>query len=100
MAGDGSGGEAYSHWKPCLLQESDTWVVAFIVDQHPDGLTTVFVPEAPRADSGNSKIIATASLRVVPITMKEALFGLRHFGAGLSHRIPVESVRNEVEGVL
>jgi len=87
-AGDQDGAEAYSHWKPCLLQDGDAWVIAFIVDQQSDGHTTVFVPEAPRAEAGNSKIVATASIHIVPLTMKEALFSLRHFGAGLSHKIP------------
>lgn len=47
MAGDGSGEEAYSHWKPCLLQEANAWMVAFIVDQHPSGLTRYSYPKRP-----------------------------------------------------
>jgi uncharacterized membrane protein len=82
MAGDQVGDSLRSKWKAVLLEDGDGWVVAFIVDQSEKGLTTVFIPECPRGDSGNSKIIQTSSLRYLEVTTMEAVNLLRHYGAG------------------
>lgn len=88
MAGEVTGTDSASKWKAGLLADGDAWVIAFIVDEHPNGMTTLFVPESPRADSGNTKIVETASLRFHQIGMREAYLALRHYGAGLGDKIP------------
>jgi uncharacterized membrane protein len=88
MAGEMQGSEATSKWKAGLLADGDAWVIAFIVDEHANGLTTLFIPEAPRADSGNTKIVETASLQFHQIGMREAYLALRHYGAGVGGKLP------------
>lgn len=88
MAGEMEGNEETGKWKAGFYGEGDDWVIAFIVDQHDNGLTTVFIPEAPRADSGNTKIVDTATMRFHQISMREAYFSLRHYGAGIAGKIP------------
>lgn len=65
-----------------LLQDGEAWVIAFIVEEDPDGYTTVFIPESPRADSGNTKILLTSSLSYHNLSVREALSCLRHYGGG------------------
>lgn len=65
-----------------LLQDGDAWVIAFIVEQNPNGYTTVFIPESPMGNSGNSKMLRTSSLCYYDLSVKEALSCLRRYGAG------------------
>lgn len=83
MAGHDDRGDPRSTLTAILLWDEDAWVIAFIVEQAPTGYTTVFIPESPRVDSGNSKMLLTASLTYHEITMREAMSCLRHYGAGL-----------------
>jgi uncharacterized membrane protein len=82
LAGDQVSDSLRSKWKPVLLEDGEGWVVAFIVEQSESGYTTVFIPESPRGDSGNSKIIPTSSLRFHDVTTMQAVNFLRHYGAG------------------
>ena len=69
-------------FRAILLLDGDAWVIAFIVEEEADGYTTVFIPESPRADSGNSKIIRTSSLQCHNLSVREALSCLRRYGGG------------------
>jgi uncharacterized membrane protein len=88
MAGEMDGADASNIWKAGLLADGDAWVIAFIVEEHPNGMTTLFIPESPRADSGNTKIVKTASLQFHQIGMREAYLALRHYGAGVGGKLP------------
>jgi uncharacterized membrane protein len=83
VAGQQLGGETGNTLTAVLLRDQDAWVIAFLVEESPHGYTTVFIPEAPRADSGNSKILLTASLCYHRLSMREAMNCLRHYGAGM-----------------
>jgi uncharacterized membrane protein len=89
MAGEVDGTDVGQSWKAGLLADGDAWVIAFVVEQHDNGRTTVFVPESPRADSGNTKIIETATMQFHPIGMREAYAALRHYGAGMGSKLPM-----------
>jgi uncharacterized membrane protein len=89
MAGEVEGTDMGHQWQAGLLADGDAWVIAFIVEEHANGRTTVFVPESPRADSGNTKIIETTSMQFQPLGMREAYAALRHYGAGVGSKLPV-----------
>ena len=74
--------EANHTLRAILLQDGEAWVIAFIVEEDPDGYTTVFIPESPRADSGNSKVLLTSTLSYHNLSVREALNCLRHYGGG------------------
>jgi uncharacterized membrane protein len=94
LAGEQINEDNRSHWKAVLLEDGDSWVIAFIVDENINGYSTVFIPESPRGDSGNSKTMLTSTLHYHAITTREALNGLRHYGAGL---LPLLNKRNSPE---
>jgi uncharacterized membrane protein len=83
IAGEQDNVEGRSKWNAVLLEDGEAWVIAFIVEQDTNGYTTVFIPESPRADSGNSKIMLTSSLRYHSMSTRDALNSLRHYGAGV-----------------
>lgn len=91
MAGEMEGAGSGNYWKAGLLGDGDAWVIAFIVDQSNNGKTTVFIPESPRGDSGNTKILETAHLKFHQMAMKDAYFALRHYGANIASRLPVDA---------
>jgi uncharacterized membrane protein len=90
IAGEQTGVEAQSNWKAVLLEDNAAWVIAFIVEENANGYSVVFIPESPKADSGNSKMILTSSLRYHPMSMREALNCLRHYGAGVLPQVAEE----------
>jgi uncharacterized membrane protein len=83
IAGEQDSTESRSKWNAVLLEDGDAWVIAFIVEQDANGYSTVFIPESPRADSGNSKIMLTSSLHYHSMSTRDALNSLRHYGAGV-----------------
>jgi uncharacterized membrane protein len=89
MAGEVEGTDMGHQWKAGLLADGDAWVIAFVVEEHSNGRTTVFVPESPRADSGNTKIIETATMQFHPLGVREAYLALRHYGAGVGSKLPL-----------
>jgi uncharacterized membrane protein len=82
IAGQQLSGETQSILTAVLLLDQDVWVIAFIVEES-HGYTTVFIPESPRGDSGNSKIVLTSSLCYHKLSMREAMNCLRHYGRGM-----------------
>lgn len=92
MAGEMEGTDERSNWKAGLYAEGDAWVIAFIVEEHHNGFTTIFIPESPRADSGNTRIVRTESIRFHQITMREAYMSLRHFGTGLGNKLVPDKI--------
>jgi len=71
-------------WEAILMREEDTSRVAFITDQSDDnGYISVFIPDAPRMDSGEIRYFKKGECEYHPITMKEAMSALNNFGKGI-----------------
>ena len=71
-----------SNWRGGFILDGDAWVIAFIIETTSDGYTTVFIPESPRADSGNTKIVLTSTLKYIPLRRRQAFQIIRKYGAG------------------
>lgn len=70
-------------WEPVLLKEEAFYLVAFITDRSNPDLLAVYVPDAPKMDAGEVRYFPVESCEYIPITMKQAMNALNHFGKGL-----------------
>jgi uncharacterized membrane protein len=61
--------------------DEDAWAIAFLVEEG-DGLCTVFIPEAPRHDSGDVKIVPAANVKKVQVSSYKAAKSLKSYGKG------------------
>ena len=62
-------------------EDEDAWSLAFLVEES-DGLCTVFVPEAPRHDSGEIKIVNAATVKKVNVSSNKATLSMKSYGKG------------------
>ncbi|NMM50395.1 DUF502 domain-containing protein [Marinigracilibium pacificum] len=69
-----------SPWKPILLPEDNFLRIAFITDDTDEEYYSVFIPDAPKMDAGELRIILKKNLDPQFISMKNALDGLSTFG--------------------
>lgn len=66
-----------------LVRDGDMWNIGFLVEQVGD-LCTVFIPEAPRYDSGEVKIVPSELVKRTGITTNRASRSLKQYGKGAS----------------
>jgi uncharacterized membrane protein len=81
LASDAVGEKSESNLATVLVKDGDSWNIGFLVEEIGD-LCTVFFPEAPRHDSGEVKIVPTASVKKLNITSNVAVKSLNSFGKG------------------
>lgn len=69
-------------WQAICLNTDDGWRIGFIVDKNEGKYRTVYLPEAPRMDSGEVRILVFALMEFFPISAGQARQCLIKFGAG------------------
>jgi uncharacterized membrane protein len=84
IAADAVGGEAENKMTPVLVRSEDEWNIGFLVEEE-DGLCTVFLPEAPRHDSGEVKIVRADAVRKIDVSANKLSLSLKSFGKGALH---------------
>lgn len=82
FAGQLTGRDASSRFDPCLVELEDALVPAFIVEPHPDGRFTVFVPAAPTPAAGSIYIMAAERVHPVDVTLLKAMGCISKWGSG------------------
>jgi len=70
------------HFAPCLVSSDGKFVIGFAVDEHENGLVTVFVPWAPTPAAGTLEIVPKDRLRPLDASMGEVLDSFFHYGVG------------------
>ncbi|MDO6758577.1 hypothetical protein Q4566_00075 [Tamlana sp. 2_MG-2023] len=83
--------EAYKKqkfWEPILLKEDTFYRVAFITDRNQPNIIAIYIPDAPKMDAGEVRYFAADACEYVPITMKQAMNSLHHFGRGVDIKLP------------
>lgn len=73
--------------KPIILKDEDSYSLGFLVDETEDGLCTVFVPEVPRCDSGDIKIVKADQIQKLNVPNNKWIGTLRTYGKGASSLI-------------
>lgn len=71
-------------FKPALVEIEDALAPCFIVEEHAEGLLTVFIPSAPTPAAGTIMIIATARVHPVEVPVATMFRCITKWGAGTS----------------
>ena len=74
--------EAGSSVQVALANIEDSWVLSFIMEQHPDGLLTVFVPSSPTPVGGSVYYMTEAQVKRLDIPVSEAVTCIMQLGIG------------------
>lgn len=82
LAGRITGQEEGSTFAAALVEIEDALVPAFIVEEHPDGRYTVFVPSIPTPAAGTVYILEPARVHVVDVPFTKAVSVISRWGAG------------------
>jgi uncharacterized membrane protein len=69
-------------WTPALVEIEDALVPAFIIEEHPDGRFTVFVPSVPTPLAGAVYILTRARVHPIDVPFTQAIHAISRWGAG------------------
>ena len=69
-----------NRWKAILLKEDRHYSIAFITNTDTEGNLSIYIPDAPRMDAGEIRIMAAEDCDYRPISMKQAMAALGSFG--------------------
>ena len=67
--------------KTVMINDGETWNIGFLVEEDGD-LCTVFIPGAPRHDSGEVKIVPTSWIKKIDVASNVTAKSLKLFGKG------------------
>lgn len=67
--------------KPVMIQDGDSWKLAFLVDEG-EKISTVFIPDAPRIDAGEIRIVPSIIIRKLDINVTLFTNSIKSFGKG------------------
>lgn len=76
------GEQSETDMSPVFIHEDDSWSPAFLVEKD-EKYSTVFIPEAPKHDSGKIKIIPSARVEKLDINTHKFTQSIKSFGKGL-----------------
>lgn len=82
LAGRITGNEEGSTFAAALVEIEEALVPAFVVEEHPDGRYTVFVPSVPTPAAGTVYIIDRARVHLVDVPFTTAVSVISKWGAG------------------
>jgi uncharacterized membrane protein len=82
LAGRITGQEHGTAFAPALVEIEDALVPAFVVEEHPDGQYTIFVPSVPTPAAGTVYIIARERVHLVDVPFTHAVSVISRWGAG------------------
>jgi uncharacterized membrane protein len=68
---------------PVLIRDDETWNLAFLVEKG-EKFSTVFIPDAPRHDAGEVKIIPTNRIEKLDISVNKFTQSIKTYGKGSS----------------
>lgn len=75
-------GEQIDHnMTPILIKDDTSWSLAFLVEEG-EAFSTVFIPDAPRHDAGEVKIIATDLIKKIDVTTNVFSRSIKNYGKG------------------
>jgi len=83
ITSDAIGDTTEHNMTPVLVRDGDTWNIGFLVEQDGDNCT-VFIPEAPRHDSGEIRIVPASWIKKTNVTTHKAARSLQRYGQGAS----------------
>lgn len=74
--------ETKSELQVALARIEEAWVLAFVVERHDNGLSTVFVPSAPTPAAGAVYYLPNERLKLLDVPVAEAIACVMRLGVG------------------
>ncbi len=89
--------EESEEFSPALVEIEDALVPGFVVEEHPDGRFTVFVPSAPTPAVGTVYIIARERVHILDASFMKTVKCVSSWGVGAKEL--VQAMRPALESV-
>jgi uncharacterized membrane protein len=89
VAADSLGQVMEGRLVPVLIEEDGAYNIGFLVEENGPW-STVFLPEAPRHDSGEVKIIASVHVKKIDMPANLATRSIKNYGKGIIEWLPKE----------
>jgi uncharacterized membrane protein len=81
VTSDAIGERSETKMTTVLVRDGEVWNIGFLVEE-VGNLCTVFIPEAPRHDSGEVKIVPADWVKKTNVTTNRATRSLKRYGKG------------------
>lgn len=72
---------------PILVQDGESWNLGFLVEEG-SRVSTVFLPDAPKHDAGEVKIVPTGNIRKLDIPNNQFTKSINTYGKGIIDYLP------------
>jgi uncharacterized membrane protein len=76
--------------KPIVVKDGECWKIGFLVEEK-NGLSTVFIADAPRHDSGEVLIFPSEMVKPISLPSNKLVMSLKNYGKGAIDWIPESS---------
>jgi len=86
ITADTVGAKSDEHLLPIAIRDGDTWNIGFLVEAG-DKVSMVFIPDAPKYDAGEMRVVASENVQKLNISSKDFLKAIKTFGKGLIHQM-------------
>jgi len=67
-------------WRSILLKEDSHFIIAFITNEDENGFLSLYIPDAPKMDAGEIRLIKKTDCEFKEISMKTAMQAISSFG--------------------
>jgi uncharacterized membrane protein len=81
VASDAIGEKSETKMTTVLVRDGEVWNIGFLVEEVGD-LCTVFIPDVPRHDAGETKIVRLDCVNKTDVTTNKATHSLKRYGKG------------------
>ena len=84
-------------WQAIMLREEDYYLIGFITSKNKEGFLSLFMPDAPKMEGGEIRIIHETKCDFIPISMKRAMQALNSFGrdGDLGEALSIDNLKTE-----
>ncbi len=86
ITADTIGTKSEEQLEPITIRDGDTWNIGFLVEEG-EKLCMVFIPDAPRNDAGEMRVVASRNVQKLDITTNNFIKAIKTFGKGIIHHI-------------
>jgi uncharacterized membrane protein len=87
ITADAIGEELDDKLSPVVIQDGENWNLGFLVEEGR-GLSTVFLPDAPKHDAGEVKIVPSHCVQKLDIPANKFTKCINTYGKGVIHFMP------------
>lgn len=86
ITADTIGTKSEEQLEPITIRDGDTWNIGFLVEEG-EKLCMVFIPDAPRYDAGEMRVVDSNNVQKLDITTKNFIKAIKSFGKGIIHQM-------------